>query len=47
MATWIIGSIVLAGFAWVGYRTFKQLTSDEGCSGGCSGCSHSHGCGKE
>ncbi|WP_084757955.1 FeoB-associated Cys-rich membrane protein [Defluviitalea phaphyphila] len=46
MATWIIGSIVLASLIWAGYRTYKEHKSGDSCHSGCSSCPHGSQCGK-
>ncbi len=49
MATAIIGTVVLGLFAGVLVYMIKQKKKNIsacGCSGGCSGCSHSSNCHK-
>lgn len=39
MATWIIGSIVIAAMVFAGYHSFKKSKNgDCGCGYGCGGC---------
>lgn len=41
MATLIVGTIVLGGIAFAGYKTYKSHKSGSSCSCGCSGCDKS------
>lgn len=43
MATWIIGSLVLAALAFAGFHSVKSLGKGD-CGYGCGGC---EGCGVE
>lgn len=44
MATFIVGTIVLGLFVFVGYKQYKNKKNGGGCSGNCSGCCKSNNC---